>query len=579
MSEQSPSPQAKKQGPNLFGLLKPYAGWIILLVVFAVASNGLNLTVPLIISRGIDAYTQGHFDVNTTLIEFSLVAIGVFVFAYLQSIVQTIASERAARDLRRQTSGKISRQSYAFVQDTTPAKLLTNLTSDSDTVKMFVSMAVPTMVSSVFLIIGSSVLLLMLNWKLALVVLLIIPLIGAALFLIFRKIRLLFRRAQEVIDWLNKVINESILGSALIRVLNAQQFEYDKFVAANTNAKDLGMQILRLFASLIPIITFIANMAALSILALGGHFVISGTMTLGQFAAFNSYLSILIFPIIMIGFISTVIGRAAASYQRISEVIASPDEPDTGNETSSLRGDIALKNVTLRYGEKEALKNVSFEVKAGTKTAIIGPTGAGKTQILSVLTGLIQPTEGTIEYDGKPLNTYEKASFHRQLGLVFQDSIIFNMTLRENIAFGDAVTESDMQKAIETAELKDFIETLPEKLETVVSERGTSLSGGQKQRIMLARALALNPKILLLDDFTARVDTSTERKILDNVLSNYPGITILSVTQKIASAERFDQVVVLMEGELIAQGTHEELMKSSPEYVQIYQSQRSTNEL
>ena len=163
------------------------------------------------------------------------------------------------------------------------------------------------------------------------------------------------------------------------------------------------------------------------------------------------------------------------------------------------------------------------------------------------------------------------------MGFVFQDSILFNLTLRENIAFSKTVRDADLEKAIATAELKEFVDSLPQKLDTVVSERGTSLSGGQKQRIMLARALALNPKVLLLDDFTARVDTQTERKILENVHRNYPAITLISVTQKIASVEDYDQIVLLMEGEVLATGTHKQLMERSPEYVQIYDSQRSTS--
>ena len=180
-------------------------------------------------------------------------------------------------------------------------------------------------------------------------------------------------------------------------------------------------------------------------------------------------------------------------------------------------------------------------------------------------------------FDDQPLSDYDKEALHRQVGFVFQDSILFNLTLRENIAFSTAVPQQDMDKAIATAELHDFVATLPQGLETVVSERGTSLSGGQKQRVMLARALALNPKVLLLDDFTARVDANTEQAILRNIHQNYPGITLISVTQKIASVENYDQIVLLMEGEVLATGTHERLMETSPEYVQIYESQRDTN--
>ncbi|WP_293311239.1 ATP-binding cassette domain-containing protein, partial [Pedobacter sp. UBA5917] len=209
--------------------------------------------------------------------------------------------------------------------------------------------------------------------------------------------------------------------------------------------------------------------------------------------------------------------------------------------------------------------------------AIIGPTAAGKTQLLYILTGLIDADTGSVLYDGQEIKQYKQEDFHQQVGFVFQDSIMFNMSIRENIAFSDTVTDESLAKAIATAELKDFVDALPDQLNTIISERGNSLSGGQKQRIMLARALAVNPRILLLDDFTARVDTNTEKRILENIQQNYPGLTLLSITQKIASVEHYDKVILLMQGEIIAEGTHQELLKSSPEYVQIYNSQQSTS--
>ncbi len=231
-------------------------------------------------------------------------------------MVQTYASERVARDIRSELSAKISRQSYAFVMNENPNKLLTNMTSDIDSLKMFVARAIVSIVSSIFLILGTSVLLISINEKLALPVLGIIPLISITFYLVFTRVRVLFRRSREVIDWLNKVINESILGSAIIRVLNSQASEYDKFLDANTEAKSIGLGILRMFAALIPLIIFIANMAVLTVLALGGHLVIKGNMTLGDFAAFNSYIALLIFPIMVIGFMSNVIAQANASYRQ-----------------------------------------------------------------------------------------------------------------------------------------------------------------------------------------------------------------------------------------------------------------------
>jgi ATP-binding cassette subfamily B protein len=442
---------------------------------------------------------------------------------------------------------------------------------------MFVSQAFVTIVSSVFVILGTSILLILINWKLALAVISIVPVIGGTFFIVLRKVRVLFKRGRENIDSLNKIINESIMGSALIRVLNSQQPESMKFLETNMVSRNLGLSILRLFATLIPVIMFVANLAVVTILALGGHFVVAGTMSLGNFAAFNSYLLLLIFPILMIGFMSNIIAQASASYQRIYDVLDAPETVETGTISSNIKGNIILKNVSLFYDEKPILKNISFSVKAGSKTAIIGPTAAGKSQLLYLLTNLISPGSGSIEFDGISIDKYTKELFHSQIGFVFQDTVIFNMSLRENIAFNDKVTNESLEKAIATAELTDFIESLPQKLDTVVSERGTSLSGGQKQRIMLARALAINPKILLLDDFTSRVDKKTENSILCNLENNYPDLTLISVTQKIAPVRHFEQIILLMEGEVIATGTHKELKESSPEYVQIYSSQRSTH--
>lgn len=569
----------RKQPPNagLFGLLKPYSKLIITLIAFTIFGNALNLVVPRIIANTIDSYGQPTFVLRTVLIEFFLVSAGIFTFAYLQSVVQTYAAESIARDLRTKLVAKISVQDHAYIQQATPARLLTNLTSDVDAVKTFVSQAFPSMISSIFLIIGAGILLLWIDWKLGLVVLAVLPIIGGTFSVVLGKVRKLFRKGQEAIDWLNKVINESILGSALIRLLNSQHYEYEKFLAANTEARSISLSILRLFASLIPVIVFFTNVATLMILTLGGRFVINGSMTLGDFTAFNSYLAILIFPVIIIGFMSNIMAQATASYQRMSPILEAPERKQTGEIKAALQGDISVRGVSVSFGQKSVLKNVSLTVNAGTRTAVIGPTAAGKTQLLYLLTGLIEPTSGTVEYDGRPINQYEKTSLHQQVGFVFQDSILFNLTLRENIAFSTTVKDEDLEKAIATAELRDFIDSLPQKLDTVVSERGTSLSGGQKQRIMLARALALNPRVLLLDDFTARVDTTTERKILENVHKNYPGITLLSVTQKVSSVENYDQIVLLMEGEVLASGTHKQLMETSPEYVQIYESQRSTS--
>ena len=566
------------QGVGLGALLLPYRGAIAGLAVLTIAGNALNLLIPHLVAIAIDSYGRHTLVATTVASELLLAAAGIFVFAYLQSAVQTYVSERVARDLRTRLIAKIAAQDHAYIQQVTPSALLTHLTSDVDAVKMFVAQVIASLISSVFLILGASMLLLLIDWRLAMAVLAVLPFVAVTFSLVLRRVRALFKQGQEAIDWLNKVINESILGAALVRLVNSQQVEFDKFLAANTQARDISLSILRLFASLIPIIILATNLATLIILTLGGRFVIDGSMTLGEFTAFNGYLVILIFPVVMIGFMSTMMAQASASYARIAGILHAPDRAHAGRVTAALRGDLALSHVDVVLGGKRVLKDVSFTAPAGSRTAVIGPTAAGKTQLLYLLTGLIDAAAGQVLYDGRPIAEYDEDTLHRQVGFVFQDSIIFNLSIRENIAFSRAVTDDDLARAISTAELQDFITTIPHGLDAVVSERGSSLSGGQKQRIMLARALALNPRVLLLDDFTARVDTATARKILANVHENYPGITLLSVTQQIEPVADYDQIVLLMEGEVLASGTHAELLQTSPEYAQIYDSQRSTSQ-
>jgi ATP-binding cassette subfamily B protein len=562
--------------PSVFGLLKPYKGTIAILLFFTLAANAITLVIPKLISHGIDAYSATATLPAHLTLWFALAAIGIFLFTAAQSIIQVYASERVARNMRTQIAAKLSRQSYRYTQEVSGAKLLTILTSDVDSIKNFVAVAVASLISAIFIILATSVLLLRIDWKLGLIVLSVVPLIIFTFSFVFKKVKALFIKSREIIDWLNRVINESIIGAAIIRVLNAAQPQHAKFESANIAARDNGLRILKLFSAMIPIISFIFNLAMVAILLMGGHFVIAGRMSLGDFAAFNSYLLIILFPIFTIGFISNMIAIASASYARIRSVLDAPEEKVLGTSKQPIDGSIAAANLSLKVGEKEILKDVSFAIKPRTKTAIIGPTAAGKTQLLYALIGLIAPSEGEIAYGDTKLSEYDEAFLHEHVGFVFQDSIMFNLSIKENIAFNEQVTDEAMRKAIETAELDEFIDRLPEGLDTIVSERGTSLSGGQKQRIMLARALALDPKILFLDDFTARVDAATEKSILKNVETNYPDTTLISVTQKIASVEHYDQIILLMEGEILGVGTHAALLQTSTEYAQLYQSQKST---
>ncbi|MES2006913.1 MAG: ABC transporter ATP-binding protein, partial [Patescibacteria group bacterium] len=422
---------AASKAPSIFSILIPYRTMVVWLILLAIASNVLTLFLPRLISSVIDGFISGTLELPALVIEFSAFSFAIFILTYLQSIVQTYSSEMVGRDMRSRLIAKISHQTYRFIEDKGPSKLLTNLTADIDSIKLFVAQGVVSLVSSGVIIIGAAIILISINWKLGLAVLTIIPLIGGTFFVVLKQVRALFLESRGVIDWLNKVINETILGAALIRVLHSGENEATKFTEANARARDIGLNILKLFSVMIPVITFVANLGTLMVVALGGYFVIGGTMTLGSFAAFNSYIFILIFPILIIGFMSNVIAQASASYTRLYEILEAPDAKAPGTNTQPLSGSFELKNITVMYDEKYALKDASISIKAHTKTAIIGPTAAGKTQLLNAATGLLTPKSGSVEYDGKPLASYEPEAFYKQIGLVFQDSILFNTSVRE----------------------------------------------------------------------------------------------------------------------------------------------------
>ncbi len=560
--------------PSLISFLKNFRGLIFVVIALSFVVNGLTLVLPRINSRAIDSLASQTYNRDDFLLILAVVATLTLVLGLLQTIIGNITAEKIAAELRRQVIEKVSRQTFNYVNQVTTARLLTNLTVDVDAVKNFINQGLVIAFAAVVQLVGSAILLLTINWKLAIPVLISIPILVVAFGFIFKNIQKYFSMAQVVIDKLNRVINESIVGSALVRVLRAQRSENIKFQAASQEAKGIGEKIITGFAGLVPIINIVVNASFLVVLGYGGLQIIDQTLSAGDFAAFFSYIFIFIGPVILIGFLASSVQRAFVTYTRIKEVIDAEEPKNLGTIRKELKGEIELKKVSLTIGAKSILDDISFKIKAKTRVGIIGPTAAGKTQIFYLITGLIAPTSGEIDLDGTPVNKYDADSLYSQVGMVFQDSMIFNSSIRDNVGFRGEVPEEQIWKAIETAELKTFVESLPEKLDTLISERGASLSGGQKQRLTLARALALNPKVLLLDDFTARVDINTERKILDNLSKNYPNITIIAITQKIESVKDFDNVILIMEGELIATGTHTEMLAKSLEYQQIFNSQR-----
>lgn len=571
----------QKSKPNnsntIFKFLKPFRNSIILVVILSLALNLLTLTLPRIASRGIDDLIFSRFNSTDFTIVFGGVILLILILGVILSILGNIVSEQIAASLRKQIINSISHQSFGFVSKVSVSRILTSINSDVEAVKNLISQGIVVLFASIVLLFGSAISLLSINWQLAVPVLLIIPALLISFTFIFGKLGKLFTKSQENIDGLNRVINESIVGSALVRVLNSVSEEDKKFDEFNLKSKDITLKIVYGFAFLVPIISLLSGLAGVAVLWFGGNAIIDGSLSIGDYQAFFSYIGTFITPVLTIGFLGTVFGRAFASYKRILEISEAKVEKYSGEKNIEVSGDIKFENVTLQYGERLVLKDVSFHIQQGTRNAIVGPTASGKTQLIYLIAGLMQPTEGVIKFNNFDIKDLDIEAIQNQMGIVFQDSIIFNASFKENIIFDNQISDESLQKAISTAELHDLLETLPQGINTIISERGTSLSGGQKQRLTLARALVQEPKVLLLDDFTARVDINTEKRILENIQKNYSNTTLISVTQKIKPVEDFDQVILIMEGEILATGKHSYLIENSVEYRQIYNSQQSAN--
>lgn len=600
----------KQDNKEFFAFLGKFKWGIVIVVILSLGVNLLTLLIPRVTSRALNQATPDQeaiqayvvenpevaqrfqegdtsvidvndfidYDESEIILLFGGLATAIFILGLAQVILASKVSEDVAADLRSKFVDKVSTQSFQYIQDFTVQKLLTNLTSDVDAVKAFISQGIVIVFASVVLLIGSALSLLTINWKLAIPVLLTVPALFVVFGIIFSRISKYFTKSQEVIDKLNLVINETIVGAALIRVLSSRKNEESKFEKVNSEAVSIGYKIVNGFAILVPVIGFALNVAVLIVVGYGGRQVIEETLNVGDFAAFFTYVGTFIMPVIMLGFLGTVFTRAFASFNRIQEVLNAKVTDTRGNVEQEIKGEIQFKDVSLELGNRSILEKIDFSIKPGTRTAIIGPTAAGKTQLFYLLSGLLRPNTGFVTIDGTSVTDYKAESLYSQLGLVFQDSIIFNTSIGENVVFSEHADEKQLKKALDTSELWDYVQALPDKEKTKITERGTSLSGGQKQRLTLARALSVNPKILLLDDFTARVDIKTEKRIFKNLEEKYPDTTLISITQKIEPVKDFDKVILIMEGELIAQGTHEELLKKSFEYQQIYESQKSTEE-
>jgi ATP-binding cassette subfamily B protein len=514
----------------------------------------------------------------------ALTAIVVFavlrgVFAFLQAYWAEKNSQAVAYDLRNDLYAKIQNLSFSYHDRNQTGQLMIRATDDVEKVRLFIGQGLLQLVGAAILLSGTVILLFSSNASLAWTAMPILPL-AIVIFIVFASLaQPLFTQVQQKLSHLNTVLQENLAGIRVIKAFTREAEQQMKFRAAADDTMAQSIAVSRLFTFMFPFVFMVANLGQAAILYAGGGQIIAGLLSLGAWQEFSLYLMYLFFPIMMFGMIVTQMGQAAASAERIFEILDArseiADRPGA-IRLPAVKGEVKFENVTFRYfsGGEPVLNHVSFEAKAGEKVALLGATGSGKTTIINLLPRFYDPSEGRITIDGHDLREVTLDSLRSQIGIVLQETTLFSGSIRENIAFGrpDASLE-EIQAAAKAAAAHDFIASFPEGYEAHVGERGLTLSGGQKQRIAIARALLLNPRILILDDSTSSVDLTTEAQIQSALETLMKGRTSFVIAQRISTVMNADRILVLDKGEVAAQGRHAELMENEPIYAEIYNSQ------
>ncbi len=554
---------------------KEYTNLILLGLITLIISTGINLTFPSIIANLIDSYTsQNRVETKYYLIT-GIVLILATLFTYLKIYFNQILAEKIGKDLKDRLFNQILKHNYNYLFENKPSKILTIINNDTLYIKNTFVQSISFLLTAIFLLIGSTYLMYSLNTKLATIIVVTVPIIIITLFFSIKNKFKLFKKAQKLRDQLNKVITENIKASMLIRVFVSEETEINKFEKTNTKNKDLGLQINAIFALIIPLVQTLNTLGSVIIIYFGGEQVLKGIMTIGELTAFNGYILLFTLPLLIIAAMATMLGQSIASLNRINTIFDAPVKFENGIKSIKQFKSLRFENVDLILEDNSILKNISFDFKQGEKIGIMGLTGSGKTIFLKQIIRAIEPTNGKIYLNGFDIKEYKIEDIRKLIGFTFQENFLFNGTILENIKFGRKISDEQAIKCAQIAEVDSFVKDLKNGYMSNVGEQGNNLSGGQKQRIMIARALASNPQILILDDATSRLDISTEKKIFDNIKKEIANVSIIIVSQKIASVRDADNIYIFDDGQISEKGTHNELLSTSALYREIELTQQN----
>jgi ATP-binding cassette, subfamily B, multidrug efflux pump len=577
-----------KRGVHLkvIRFLKPYriamaVAWSLMLVELAV-----ELLNPLFMARIIDEGIMNG-DLNVVL-KWGFIMVGMSLLAFISGVTNSFFAAHTSQgfgyDVRESLYKKVQSFSFASFHKLPTASLITRMTNDVRQLQNTIFMSLRIMLRAPLLVVGSTIMALIVNVRLALILFIVIPVLWVFLLWVLKRGWSFFERVQSRLDKVNEVMKENLSGMRLIKAYTRSKYEEGRFHGANEDLKDRTVRALRFMEIIMPLLMLVMNLALLSVLWFGSIDVASGGASVGEVVAIVTYVTRISSVFSIFSFIITSFSRARASAGRVEEVLQTEvdlkDGEEAQQENTVVNGEIAFRDVSFQYPSTrgKVLEGVSFKVEAGETVSILGATGSGKTSLFQLIPRLYDATEGSVELDGQCIRSIPLNHVRKNIGYVPQEAVLFSGSVSENLQWGkEDATREEMIQAAKDAQIHETIMNLSNGYDTVLGQKGVNLSGGQKQRLSIARALIRKPKILLLDDSTSALDLKTESKLLQ-ALKQYECTTMI-ITQKISTAMESDTILLLEDGVLIGEGTHTSLLEDSTLYQRIFQSQFGEEEI
>jgi ATP-binding cassette, subfamily B, multidrug efflux pump len=522
------------------------------------------------------------------------------IFQFLTRWILIGVSREIEFDLRNDLFTHLERLSYSFYQRTRTGDIMARATNDLNAVRMLLGPGIMYTANTVVFTAGALAFMLSISPRLTILAFAPLPIVSVVVQYFGHRIHERFERIQAMFSDISARAQENFSGARLIRAYVQEEPEIENFERDNTEYIARSLKLVRLMGMLWPTLELLLGVAIVIVLWLGGREVLLHRISLGDFVAFNTYMVQLTWPVIALGWVINIFQRGLASMGRIESILAEqPEITDAGVPAHAapthVRGNIEFRDLSFQYGQtlvadergtgqlqgdENVLKNVNLRVPAGTSLAIVGPTGSGKSTLVSLIPRIYDAAEGSVLIDGRPIREFPLQLLRRNIGFVPQETFLFSDTIRENIAFGaDDATDADVRRAAEAASIATEIESFPDGYNTLVGERGLTLSGGQKQRTAIARALIRNPRILVLDDALASVDTQTEDRILNHLREIMEGRTTIFISHRVSTVRNADRIAVLHEGRIVEYGTHDELIERNGYYTELYNKQLLEEEL